>query len=160
MVSRGVTANVESLNSRIRDGCLNINSFWSPEQARVVISDWKHDYSHYRATLRWDTRLPLATPRVLTDDRGRGVTRLANCVGETASTPRLGPATGGSSGRECGRATADDSWPMRTTRLLFVVYGRDATRINGNHEWSTGNVIDWWTNKYGIYWQPPRTTER
>jgi putative transposase len=48
MVSRGVTANVESLNSRIRDGCLNINSFWSPAQARVVISDWKHDYSHYR----------------------------------------------------------------------------------------------------------------
>jgi len=49
--------------------------------------------------------------QLLTDDRGRGVTRLANCVGETASTPRLGPATGGSSGCECGRATADDSWP-------------------------------------------------
>jgi putative transposase len=39
---------VESFNSRIRDECLNINSFWSLAQARVVISDWKHDYNHYR----------------------------------------------------------------------------------------------------------------
>ncbi|WP_083128777.1 integrase core domain-containing protein [Mycobacterium kansasii] len=28
--------------------CLNINSFWSLAQARVVISDWKHDYNHHR----------------------------------------------------------------------------------------------------------------
>ncbi len=39
---------VESFNARIRDECLNINSFWSLAQARVVISDWKHDYNHYR----------------------------------------------------------------------------------------------------------------
>jgi putative transposase len=39
---------VESFNSRIRDECLNINSFWSLAQARVVISDWKRDYNHYR----------------------------------------------------------------------------------------------------------------
>ena len=39
---------VESFNSRIRDECLNINSFWSLAQARVVISDWKHDYNHCR----------------------------------------------------------------------------------------------------------------
>jgi transposase InsO family protein len=39
---------VESFNSRIRDECLNINSFWSLAQARVVISDWKHDYNHHR----------------------------------------------------------------------------------------------------------------
>lgn len=39
---------VESFNSRIRDECLNINSFWSLTQARVVISDWKHDYNHHR----------------------------------------------------------------------------------------------------------------
>jgi putative transposase len=37
---------VESFNSRIRDECLNINSFWSLAQARVVISDWKQDYNH------------------------------------------------------------------------------------------------------------------
>ena len=39
---------VESFNSRIRDECLNINSFWSLAQARVVIGDWKHDYNHHR----------------------------------------------------------------------------------------------------------------
>ena len=39
---------VESFNSRIRDECLNINSFWSLAQARVVISDWQHEYNHHR----------------------------------------------------------------------------------------------------------------
>jgi putative transposase len=39
---------VESFNSRVRDECLNINIFWSLAQARVVISDWKHDYNHRR----------------------------------------------------------------------------------------------------------------
>jgi putative transposase len=39
---------VESFNSRVRDECLNINSFWSLTQARMVISDWKHDYNHHR----------------------------------------------------------------------------------------------------------------
>jgi transposase InsO family protein len=42
---------VESFNSRIRDECLNINSFWSLTQARFVISDWKHDYNHHRRFL-------------------------------------------------------------------------------------------------------------
>jgi putative transposase len=40
---------VESFNSRVRDECLNINTFWSLTQAQVVvIGDWKHDYNHYR----------------------------------------------------------------------------------------------------------------
>jgi putative transposase len=39
---------VESFNSRIRDECLNINSFWSLAQACVVIGDWKHEYNHHR----------------------------------------------------------------------------------------------------------------
>jgi Integrase core domain len=39
---------VESFNSRIRDECLNTNSFWSLVQAGVVIGDWKHDYNHHR----------------------------------------------------------------------------------------------------------------
>jgi putative transposase len=39
---------VESFNSRIRDECLNINSFWSLAQARIVVSDWKQDYNHHR----------------------------------------------------------------------------------------------------------------
>jgi putative transposase len=39
---------VEAFNSRVRDECLNINSFWSLVHARVVISDWKRDYDHHR----------------------------------------------------------------------------------------------------------------
>jgi transposase InsO family protein len=39
---------VESFNSRVRDECLNINTFWSLTHARVVISDWKDDYNHHR----------------------------------------------------------------------------------------------------------------
>jgi putative transposase len=39
---------IESFNSRVRDECLNINSFWSLAHARVVISDWKYDYNHGR----------------------------------------------------------------------------------------------------------------
>ena len=39
---------VESFNGRVRDECLNINTFWSLAQARVVITDWKHDYNQRR----------------------------------------------------------------------------------------------------------------
>lgn len=39
---------VESFNSRIRDECLNINSFYSLLHAQVVISDWKTEYNHDR----------------------------------------------------------------------------------------------------------------
>ena len=39
---------VESFNGRVRDERLNINSFWSLAQARVVITDWKDDYNHRR----------------------------------------------------------------------------------------------------------------
>jgi len=39
---------VESFNSKLRDECLNITSFWSLDHARVVISDWNHDYNHRR----------------------------------------------------------------------------------------------------------------
>ncbi|MGO2665700.1 IS3 family transposase [Mycetocola reblochoni] len=39
---------VESFNSRIRDECLNINSFYSLLHAQVMIGDWKHEYNHHR----------------------------------------------------------------------------------------------------------------
>jgi transposase InsO family protein len=38
---------LESFSARVRDEC-NINVFWSLTQARVVISDWKHDNNHHR----------------------------------------------------------------------------------------------------------------
>ena len=62
---------VESFNSRIRDECLNINSFWSLAQARVVIGDWKHDYNHHRAAIPpWATNRQRATLlAVATDER-------------------------------------------------------------------------------------------
>jgi putative transposase len=61
---------VESFNSRIRDECLNINSFWSLAQAGVVISDWKHDYNHHRrhSSLGYQPR-PTTRPPALTDER-------------------------------------------------------------------------------------------
>jgi hypothetical protein len=54
----------ESVNSRIRDECLNINIFWSLVQARVVISDWKEDYSHRRrhSSLGYQAATHSATP--------------------------------------------------------------------------------------------------
>jgi putative transposase len=39
---------IESLNSRVRDGCLNIDIFWALAHAPVVIADWKEDYNHRR----------------------------------------------------------------------------------------------------------------
>ena len=39
---------VESFNARLRDECLNINSCYSLMHARVVITDWKHQYNHQR----------------------------------------------------------------------------------------------------------------
>ena len=39
---------VESFNSRLRDECLNINSFYSLLHAQVVIGDWKTEYNHQR----------------------------------------------------------------------------------------------------------------
>ncbi|GAA4845746.1 hypothetical protein GCM10025787_29800 [Saccharopolyspora rosea] len=61
---------VESFNSRIRDECLNIDIFWSLAQARVVISDWKDDYSHRRrhSSLGYQV-LPPTRQYALTDER-------------------------------------------------------------------------------------------
>ena len=39
---------IESINGRVRDECLNINSFWSLDHARVVITDWKDEFNHRR----------------------------------------------------------------------------------------------------------------
>jgi len=49
---------VESFNSRIRDECLNIISFWSLAHAQVIISDWKKEYN----TIRPHSALGYRTP--------------------------------------------------------------------------------------------------
>lgn len=38
---------VESFNSRVRDECLNMNSFDHIYEARVIISNWKEYYNKY-----------------------------------------------------------------------------------------------------------------
>lgn len=61
---------VESFNARVRDEWLNINIFWSLVQARVVISDWKHDYNHRRRHSSPGTRPRRSTLRPApTDER-------------------------------------------------------------------------------------------
>ncbi len=56
---------VESFNARVRDECLNINTFWSLTQARVVITDWKHNYNHHRrhSALNYQTPARYAAAR-------------------------------------------------------------------------------------------------
>jgi putative transposase len=61
---------VESFNSRIRDECLNINIFWSPAQARVVITDWKEDYNHRRRHSSLGYQTPVAFAAAPANDRG------------------------------------------------------------------------------------------
>jgi transposase InsO family protein len=40
---------IESFNNRVRDECLNMNSFDHLYEARAIITDWKEDYNkHHR----------------------------------------------------------------------------------------------------------------
>jgi len=39
---------VESFNSRLRDECLNVNSFWNLRHARTVIAIWRDEYNTTR----------------------------------------------------------------------------------------------------------------
>lgn len=39
---------MESFNARLRDECLNINSFYSLLHAQVRIGDWKYQYNYDR----------------------------------------------------------------------------------------------------------------
>jgi putative transposase len=63
---------LRSFNSRIRDECLNINSFWSLAQARVVIKNRKADYNHRRHIAHSATSpRPFTPPPVATGERRR-----------------------------------------------------------------------------------------
>lgn len=73
---------VESFNARIRDECLNINSFWSLAHARVVISDRKHDYDHHRRTPPSATNPRLATP-LAASTAERSISHPANSADST-----------------------------------------------------------------------------
>ena len=61
------TGYVESLNSRIRDECLNINSFDSLLHARVVIGDRTNEYNHHRRHSSLGYLPPAEYPHQCTD---------------------------------------------------------------------------------------------
>lgn len=69
---------IESFNDRLRDECLNINSFWSLTHARVVITDWKTNATTAEDIPRWATRpRPDTLPSASTDNRlSRSVDRI------------------------------------------------------------------------------------
>jgi len=39
---------IESFNGRLRDECLNVELFWSIEDARTKLEKWRVDYNHHR----------------------------------------------------------------------------------------------------------------
>ncbi len=39
---------IESFNGRLRDECLNVQIFFSLEDARQKLQEWQHDYNHVR----------------------------------------------------------------------------------------------------------------
>jgi len=39
---------IESFNGRLRDECLNTHLFWSLEDARDKLEQWREDYNHHR----------------------------------------------------------------------------------------------------------------
>lgn len=49
---------VESFNSRVRDECLNMNSFDHIYEARAIIRDWKKDYNQYHRHSKLDYLTP------------------------------------------------------------------------------------------------------
>lgn len=57
---------IESFDGRLRDECLNINSFWSPTQARVVITEWKTDYNQRRRHSALGYRTPAGYAAICT----------------------------------------------------------------------------------------------
>lgn len=80
----------------------------------------------------------------------------------TATAPPRKPAcTGEGSGVVLDGSRQDAvAVSLAISCLLFVVYDQESTRINRYQECLTSNLIGWWTNKFGLYRQPPRTVGR
>lgn len=71
----------ESLNGKIRDECLNEHWFFSLDEARQVIDNWREDYNHVRphSSLNYQTPMEFLTKHGLTEKppQGSGLARLA-----------------------------------------------------------------------------------
>ena len=39
---------IESFNGRLRDECLNSNIFYTLEEAKKVVEEWREDYNNWR----------------------------------------------------------------------------------------------------------------
>ena len=52
-------AYIESFNGRVRDECLNSNMFYTLEQARKTISEWREDYNNWRPHFSLENMTPM-----------------------------------------------------------------------------------------------------
>jgi putative transposase len=52
-------AYIESFNGRLRDECLNANTFYSLEDARDLIERWREDYNNWRPHSALGDRTPI-----------------------------------------------------------------------------------------------------
>jgi hypothetical protein len=82
---------IESFNSRVRDECVNTNVFWSPTQARVVISDWKADQDHRQRHSALGYQAPAVCAAARTHDRrsltAASISRASGCIVRTPVGP-------------------------------------------------------------------------
>jgi putative transposase len=54
----GENSYIESFNGRLRDECLNVELFFSLEDARRKLECWRQDYNHYRPHSALEDRTP------------------------------------------------------------------------------------------------------
>ena len=51
-------AYIESFNGRVQDECLNLHWFQSLDQARLILTAWRHDYNDIRPHTSLGSRTP------------------------------------------------------------------------------------------------------
>ena len=54
---------IESFNARLRDECLNLELFWSIEDAKIKLDAWRADYNTTRPHSGLGNLAPAACPR-------------------------------------------------------------------------------------------------
>lgn len=62
----------ESFNGRLRDECLNGESFYSLKEAQVILEQWRHHYNHIRPHSSLGYRPPAPLARLGTSNRKEG----------------------------------------------------------------------------------------
>lgn len=54
---------IESFNGRLRNECLNVESFMTLEEAQAKLAEWRNHYNHIRPHSALDDRPPAVLPR-------------------------------------------------------------------------------------------------